>query len=227
MKIKELRFVKTIPLVGIVSAIIILLFSGSSMALDASDVQVILKSKNLGPNPSFGGNDANILITLNKMGKLVYIEEYYGTDFEGEPKFYSGNRKETVMQDYTVSFDLIRPGSKHDQYWSMIKSTIILDNVIIYDIWINTTGTYKSSPGRQTWFNNSTIDIGKGKPIIQKKEPFRPTVPVEILNNTSNDTVNNGTDAKESTMLEISTVIVTIFSVYMFRKSYMKKEKKN
>lgn len=187
---------------------------------NASDVQVTLKSKNMGVDPDWGGEKATIIITINKMGHLTYIEDYYGTDSDGQPKFYQGSRYETDMSDYTVTFDIHRPSSRRREYWSLIKSKVMLDNVVIYDPWINTSGTYKSFAGRAVWFNNSTIDIGKGRPYIQKKEPFDPTG--DITEGQTSDTENvtdNSTDVivpEKSPTIGIPLVIAILFSVRMF-----------
>ena len=225
---RTLKGLKSIMAVSLVSIIIVILLSGSSMALNVSDVQVTLKSKNFGPDPNWGGSRANILITMNKMGNLTYIENYYSTDASGQPKLYSGNRNEVAMQDYTVSFDVIRPNKRHEQEWSMIKSTIILDRVTVYEVWINTSGTYRSFTGRQAWANSSTVDIGKGRPVIQKKEPFNPMSTVGQVNNTAgveNNTADDVTTVNKSPSLDISVIIGTIFSVYVLGKYSNRKKR--
>ncbi len=210
------KFLATL-LVGIT---IVMLFSVSATALSTDDVQVTLKSKNWGPDPNWGGSRATITITTNKMGSLAYVEEYYGVSADGQPKFFSGNRHEEEMSGYTTMFDLIRPKNNHNQDWSMIKSKVILDKVVVYETWINTSGTYRSFVGRAAWVNNSVVDIGKGRPSIQKKEPFNPISTVAKENNTENVATDNTTivDAQKSPALEIYAVIGILFSVYIIRK---------
>jgi hypothetical protein len=190
---------------------------------NTSDVQVTLKSKNWGPDPTWGGSRATITIATNKMGKLVYNEEYYGTDSDGQPKLYQGNRYETVMTDYTVTFDVMRPDHHRHQSWTMIKSLVMLDNVNVYEVWINTSGTYKSFTGRAIWQNNSVIDIGKGRPVVQKREPFNPmggvTATTQTNNTASVNTVDNSTKTivpEKSPMVEIPLAIAILFTVYFF-----------
>lgn len=207
----------------LISAIYVALFSIVGIAeQNIGDVQVTLKSKNLGRDPAWGGDRATITITTNKIGNLIYVEEYYGTGSDGQPKFYQGGRYETAMNDYTVTFDMNRPNSKQKQYWSTIKSKVMLDKVLVYEVWINTSGTYKSFTGRTAWANNSAIDIGKGRPAIQKREPFNPTgeVTATIQTNNTENTTNNDTAVivpEKSPMLEMPVVIATIlFAIYIF-----------
>lgn len=197
---------------------IVILLSVSSIA-QTDDVQVTLKSKNWGPDQNLGGSRATITITTNKIGNLTYVEEYYGTDSDGQPKFFSGNRHEEEMKNYATSFDLVRPKNNHLQAWSLIKSKVILDRVVAYEVWINTSGTYRSFTGRAAWFNNSSFDIGKGRPTIQKKEPFNP-MNTAAANDTENVTVNNVAivETQKSPMLGTYTVIGIILSVYAFTR---------
>jgi len=118
----------------LVSISIITLLSVVTTAQSPSDLSITLKSKNWGPDPSGEGSRATITISMNKMGSLVYVEEYFATDSSGQPKFFQSNRHEEEMKDYAVSFDLIRPKSHNKQYWSMIKSKILLDREIVYEV---------------------------------------------------------------------------------------------
>jgi hypothetical protein len=187
---------------------------------DTSNIQVTLKSKNWGPDPAMGGSRATITITMNKIGHLAYVEEYYGTDANSQQKLYSGNRYEANMSDYTISFDLNRPNARRQQYWSTINAKVMLDGVIVYEIPINTSGTYKSFTGRAIWLNNSVIDIGKGRPSIQKKEPFDPTGGIaEVQTNNTENIDNNSTKVivpAKSPTLDIPVAIAILFAVYIF-----------
>lgn len=189
----------------------------NSTGQSVSNIQVTLKSKNWGPDPTWGGSRATITLTTNKMGNLAYVEEYYSIDSYGQPNFFSGNRHEEEMKDYTVSFDIVRPKNNHKQDWSLIKSKVIIDRVVAYEVWINTSGTYKSFTGKAVWFNNSTIDIGKGRPNIQKKEPFNPISNAKI-DETENITVDSTIATKKSPMPETYAVIGMLFSVYILTR---------
>lgn len=213
-------YIKGFLSILLVSISIITLLSMVTTAQSPSDVQITLKSKNWGPDPSGEGSRATITISMNKMGSLVYVEEYYGIGAGGDPKFFQSNRHEEEMKDYTVSFDLMRPKNHNKQYWSLIKSKILLNREIVYEVWINTSGTYRNYEGKTSWYNNSTIDIGKGRPVIQKKEPFNPagtTVSVPEINYTKNTTVDP-IATKASPAIEIYTAIGTVLSVYMYSR---------
>ncbi len=241
---KELKFsILTIFLVGaIIVSLIASLFSmtGSAQVSQPSTniVQVTIKSKNWGPDPAWGGSRATITVTTNKLGNMVYVEEYYGVSSGGEPKYYSGNRYENNLKDYTVTFDLIRPDHDHRQAWSQIKAKVLIDKEIIYENWINTSGTYKSFTGRSAWYNDSAMEIGKGRPVVQKREPFDPmssatATPTEVGNDAENNgndknvnsNVDNGTDIivpEKSPMLGIIVVISILLSVYILRRARQK-----
>lgn len=202
----------------LISVIIVTLFSMVGAAqINSGDIQVTLKSKNWGPDPTLGGSKATITITVNKMGKLVYLEEYYGVDGSGQPKLYSGSRYETNMSDYTVSFDLNRPTTRRQQDWQTIKAKVMLDNVVVYELPINTSGTYKSFTGKAVWFNNSVIDIGKGRPSIQKKDSFDPNqgVPGTQTNDTRNVVDNVTQTVQKSPMLDMPVVIAILIAVFI------------
>jgi hypothetical protein len=205
----------------LIGATYVILFSMVSVAQQNTDaIQVTLKSKNLGLDPVWGGDKATITLTINKMGNLTYIEEYYGMDSYGQPNLYQAGRHEAVMSDYTITFDMNRPNKKHGLYWSLIKSKVMLDKVTVYETWINTSGTYRSFTGRSAWFNNSTIDVGKGRPAIQKRESFDPTVAnaTSQINDTENVT-DNSTKVivpEKASMLEVPLIIAILFAVYVF-----------
>lgn len=225
--IKMRKFsVMTIFFVGIVILSLFSMVGGAQVTQPSTnEVQVTIKSKNWGPDPAWGGSRATITVTTNKIGNLVYVEEYYGVGSDGQPKFYSGNRYENAMKDYTVTFDLIRPDHDHRQAWSTIKAKVLLDKDIIYETWINTSGTYKSFVGRTAWYNDSAMQIGKGRPVVQKREQFDPmntataasTDGTNVTENTG-DNINNNTDVvanEKSPAFEITIVIVALLSIYM------------
>ena len=202
----------------LVSISIITLLSVVTTAQSPSDLSITLKSKNWGPDPSGEGSRATITISMNKMGSLVYVEEYYATASDGQPKFFQGNRHEEDMKDYATSFDLIRPKSHNKQYWSMIKSKILLDREIVYEVWINTSGTYKNFDGKTSWYNNSTIDVGKGRPVVQKKEPFNPAGSTTSIAEINSTATPEPVATKASPAIETYAVIGTVLSVYMYSR---------
>ena len=211
----------------LISVTVVTLFSMICVAdLNMNDIQVTLKSKNWGPDPTLGGSRATITITINKMGKLVYLEEYYGVDGSGQPKLYSGSRYETNMSDYTVSFDLNRPTTRRQQDWQTIRAKVMLDGVVVYALPINTSGTYKSFTGRAVWFNNSDINIGNGRPVIQKKDSFDPTGGVAGAQTNSTVSVVDNSTKMKSPALDVPVIIAILFAVYVCFRLENKKNRK-
>lgn len=190
-----------------------------------SDVQVILKSQNLGLDKNYGVYIVNITITMNKIGNLTYREYYYQTDFSsgsaGQQTLFRTSSYDIPMKDYTASFVVNRPGLKSERdSWNSIKAIVLLDKNIVFEVLMpGQSGTYKSFvTGKMVFTNDSTIQVGKTRPTIEKKPPpsFVPPSTTVTINDTGNvDTENT---AKQSPMFETSVIIATIFSVYIFTR---------
>jgi len=100
----------------------------------------------------------------------------------------------------------------------MIKSKILLDREIVYEVWINTSGTYKNFDGKTSWYNNSTIDVGKGRPVVQKKEPFNPAGSTTSIAEINSTATPEPVATKASPAIETYAVIGTVLSVYMYSR---------
>jgi len=191
--------------------------SVQSQVVDVNTVQVILKSQNLGIDKNFGVYRANITITTNKIGNLTYREAFYYTDYtSGQQTFYQTKSYDIVMKDYTVSFLVSRPGLKSERdRWNSIKATVILDKNVVFETWISQSGTYKSfAAGKERFTNESIIQIGKTRPIVEKRPSIFMTPNINI-NDTEGER-GNSTDTKQSPIFEAPAVITIIFSVYVF-----------
>lgn len=215
-------------LLSIVFAIFVSIFSIEGIAQNATDIQVTIKMRNLGFDPSSGGTKTNITITTNKIGNLVYVEDYYSSNSYGQPNFYSGNRYEVAMNGYIVSFDLKRPNNNHWQAWSLVKSKILLDGVIVYDTWTGTSGTYKSfGPDISTNKNNSVASAGKMRSDQRLPEQFVDPVHDDSNANDTNNVgnirpmyniTNLGGTTQKTPAIGIPVIIIVILSVYMFKR---------
>jgi len=76
----------------LVSISIITLLSVVTTAQSPSDLSITLKSKTGVLTLQEKVAELTITISMNKMGSLVYVEEYYATASDGQPKFFQGNR---------------------------------------------------------------------------------------------------------------------------------------
>lgn len=215
-------------LFGIIFVIFVSIFSIEGIAQDASDTQVTIKMRNLGNDPSSGGTIANITVIMNRTGKLAYVEEYYSGSY-AQPNFCCGSRYETVMNDYTVSFDLKRPDDNKNKLWIYVKSKVLLDGVVVYEEWTGTGGTYKSLlPEEPTNNNNSVVPTVRIKPVNPRPtEQYVDTVHDDNSTSGTNNIGNmkpmyNVTYVEGKTQnlpaIGIPVIIIVILSVYMFNK---------
>ncbi len=211
-------------LLSIAFVILISIFSIEVIAQESSDVQVVIKMRNLGADRSTGGTKSNITIALDKIGTLVYVEEYYSGSYE-QPNYCCSSRYETIMKDYLVSFDLGRPASDHWQRWSLVKSKILLDKVIIYEEWTGRGGTYRSGSTKNN--SSSSEKITSVSPKITEQvdntyvynntnDKVIENV-IQMYNDTLNDTKPERT-TREVPSIGIPVIIMVILSVYLFKR---------
>jgi hypothetical protein len=217
-------------LLFIVFASFVSISSIEGIAQNISDTQVTIKMRNLGSDPSTGGSVANITITTNNIGNLVYVEDYYSVDSYGQPIFCCSSRYEAVMKDYIVAFDLKRPDHDKRRRWSFVNSKILLDRVIVYDARTGISGTYKS-PVQEipSYTNNSDVSAGR---IKQEKQRIIEQY-IDIVhdtNNNTNDIINienirpmyNVTNIEKKTQkvsaIGMPVVILMILSAYIFKR---------
>ena len=196
------------------------LFEG--IALDPNDIQVTIKMRSMGSDPSTGGTKANITITTNLIGNLVYAEEYYSPGSSGVQNFCCGSRYESIMNDYTISFDLKRPNHDHWQKWSLVKSKVLIDGVIVYEAWTGTGGTYRSfSPETSSIKNNSATNTGTiteqyGNIVSEDNNTGAKKNIGDIIQ------IYNGTNVERTNekipMIGLSAIIIVILSAYILRR---------
>lgn len=215
-------------LIFVIFIVSISTFSIEGIALDPSDTQVSIKMRGMGSDPSTGGSRVNITITTNMIGNLVYVEEYYTPGSSGTPNFCCGSRYESIMNDYTISFDLKRPDHDHWQKWSLVKSKVLIDGVIVYDAWTGTGGTYKSfNPETSSDKNNSVAPVEKIKPDKPKAtEQFADIVHEDNSTDGINDignmkpmyNISSAEGTKQVPMIGMSTIIILMLSISIFRR---------
>lgn len=103
--------------------------------------KVSIHAEYLGDNKStWGFNDVLINININRLGHLLYIEEYYTIDANENPKYITSNKYYDNNITYTnISFQILRPFSSSGKYYSLVRGVVILDNKRVNERWLTTT----------------------------------------------------------------------------------------
>lgn len=133
----------------------------NSTTSNASNVKITVKSRFMGIEKNWNTEKVRMNITINRLGRLIYIENYYSQGIEG-PKFYSTDRYyDNNLTSGNLTFNISRPRSKKTYFF--IQSVVFLDNKVIFEQWLNLSNRTKlgsananiRSPVKTT--KNSTI----------------------------------------------------------------------
>lgn len=68
-------------------------------------------------------------IYLKEPGKLVYVENYYGLDGNGKPKFYSSGRFYDGKVVGKVHLDIERPRDRFRTAYMLVEKVFIVDGI--------------------------------------------------------------------------------------------------
>ena len=104
-------------------AIIVLLSIDSTAKGENDGIQIPTKvsihNDYLGDNNTWGFSDILINININKLGHLIYIEEYYTVDGSGNPKYVLSSRYYDSNITYNdISFQIPRPFSQSGKFYN-------------------------------------------------------------------------------------------------------------
>src|SRR5574341_1195170 len=102
-------------------------------------VRFSIKSRFLERDENFNTEIVRINITVDRLGKLTYIENYY---LEGSEslKFQSSIRYfDAVLTEKSISFNIARPrpGRVSDRKYVFVESIILLDNKVVFNKTVN------------------------------------------------------------------------------------------
>lgn len=168
---------------------------------------IILKTKFLYYDKYWNGNRILINITIDKLGNLVYLEEYYKIDQDGNPEIVTtGRYYEGIIKNGYLSFEIVRP--KKGNEFSLIKGVVVLDRERIFETWINSSATYKSYNMTK---NKNPIIVKRVKPDIEKRTLLLGSdsyLTEPILTETRENIINN----KYSLI-----AIFAIFIIYLYK----------
>lgn len=112
-------------------------------------------------NATFGTSDMRINITVDTLGRLAYIEEYFSTDSEGNPvPVMSRTYFDHDIKSNTLSIVIQRPFSQRQ--YSMVRGVLLFNGKRVYEEWV------KSVAGdRLIYTDYKGFDIGTN---VEKSE---------------------------------------------------------
>lgn len=114
----------------------ILILSTNAMAQD----NISIKSRTIGMDKNWNKFIAIVEITVDNIGHMSYVEEYYSLDSKGDPKFYSASiLYDDNMTNNTMRLRILRPMTRLGVPYSLIKSVVIIDDKRT-EKWLNSSG---------------------------------------------------------------------------------------
>lgn len=122
--------------------VIIILLPVSSMAQKGNDIpiKISINTTYIGFNKAWFVSDYRVNMSINRLGHMTYIEEYFTVDSNSNPKpvmsktHYDGN-----ITNHNVSFQMMRPMSRSGKAYNMIRGAVVLDGKRIYEKWLKTS----------------------------------------------------------------------------------------
>lgn len=167
---------------------------------------------------------ASIDIAVDRTIYLVYIEEYYSIDNKGNPKLYSGaNYYEGIVTKGVLSFNFMRPNARYGQTYSLIKSSIIIDNNTVIEKWTNSNTVIKKIDDRSLKHYENSRNVSKFNKLpenIPRNENIGTrNVDIGNIENVPTDTESN------MKKLSIIPMVIIISTILIFTKSKMLKSK--
>jgi hypothetical protein len=168
-------------------------------------IKFSIKSKFLGLDKNFNTEIVRINITIDKLGRLTYIENYYLEGSESLKLQSSAKYFDTILADKIISFNISRPkhGSISNRRYVFIESIILFDGKMIFNKTVNLSNRYKLNyTNIRTVKSNTTI---KSPTNITNKTTKHPT------NITNNSDINN---TKKMNGFETMTAIIAVFILF-------------
>jgi hypothetical protein len=220
--------------ISLVSIFIIAGLAGADVNNNTNGtIKFSIKSKSVGKDKNFNTDIVRINITLDRLGKLTYIENYY---LEGSEslKFQSSTKYfDTILADKNISFNISRPkpGSINDRRYVFIESIILLDGKMIFNKTVNLSNRYKldytnmptvkpnttkKSPTNTT---NKTAKNSINTTNKTVKSPTNTTNDSDINNTKRNIEINKTTMTEKTNGFEIIAAIIAIFILFIRLKN--------
>ena len=121
--------------------IILLLCAIVLLSPIASAEHIKEDTKYIGFDKFFGVHRLSVNISVKEPVNLVYVENYYGIDNSGEPKFYSSNRFYSSSVIDKLHLNIQRPRHRYGNSYFLVEKVFIINgNRTTY--WINLKDYY-------------------------------------------------------------------------------------
>lgn len=209
----------------IVFMIILTTINLVSATNDTNDaVKFSIKSKFLNHDKNWNTDIVRINITIDRLGRLIYIENYY-TEGSTSLKFQSSNKYfDDILINKSISFNISRPtpGGIKDRRYTFLESIILFDNKIIFNKTVNLSNRYKLDYSNISSTNKSITKINSTKFDIDTRS--KSSTSKNLTNNKTNYTERNANKEKDYTLPQEKTsgfqtiiTVVTVCILYMLR----------
>jgi len=183
-------------------------------------VKFSIKSKFLTYDRDWNKEIIRVNITVDRLGKLSYVENYY---LEGSKslKFHSSSTYfDELLTNKSIYFNISRqrPGKINDRRYNFIESVIIFDKKIIFNRTVNITNRYRLDYSNIPTVNKSVeTDENKNKTKVNSSTFNNPTGNINYTKMTYEEkgTETNGTKLPAKIdRIDIIIIILTIYIVY-------------
>jgi len=194
-----------------ITIIMAILLSPMLMGIaSAAEVQYIkINPHELDKN--YNAHRVSVNITLDTVGNLAYVEEYYSVDSYGQPKPFGGIRHDEALTTNEVSFDIMRPRDKEGKEYTSMKAKVTLDNKLIFEEWVPLGSTFKINNLKKPQKNVTSRPV----PGVVKKQTV-----LEKPNNTASKTM---IEAPQAPGFGMVTVIVIVLSICIYRRKNIRR----
>lgn len=191
---------------------------------ETSNIKISIKSKLMGIEKNWNTENVRINITIDRLGRLVYMENYYSQG-GGGPKLYSTGRYYAInITNGSLSFNISRPRGGKKTY-VFIQSIVILNDNVIFEQWLNLSNRTKlgnvKSPvktNKNSTRNNTTSDIV----LKARSKNLSGTDNIDIIDDINKKNIVNKEMTKKSPGFGIITAITVISIVHIFKRSLIK-----
>ncbi len=161
------RISKTTGLKNILAVVIIIVILFSLIPICSTaqqgDVRVRFQIKYLEFDKNLNSYKLLVNISTDKPGHVVYLEEYYTVDSNSNPKFVSSGRFDggelvKTNSSYNASFKILRPVSHGGNFYTLVKSVVLLDSQRVLEYWLTKNRDFIDNTG--TSYDDDTLLTG-------------------------------------------------------------------
>ncbi len=178
-------------------------------------IRFSIKSKFLERDENFNTEIVRINITVDRLGKLTYIENYYLEGFDSLKLQSSNKYFDAVLTRKSISFNISRPrpGTISKRKYVFVESIILFDNKVIFNRTLNLSNRnrldYNNIPSvkkSDDTIKKSTSKASKSPTNITEKKD----VEIDVKKDTEIDTGTNETTTSPEKTYGFEAIIAAI-----------------